>query len=89
MLGSAVGMDKDVMKRLLRDAGIPIGKFIALKQDEKISFEKVKMTPGILIKFTRQNNSIADRLDKFIEKVMEPSNKDVHKFYLKSVSKKK
>jgi D-alanine-D-alanine ligase len=27
VLGSAVGMDKDVMKRLLRDAGIPIGKF--------------------------------------------------------------
>jgi D-alanine-D-alanine ligase len=26
--GSAVGMDKDVMKRLLRDAGIPIGKFL-------------------------------------------------------------
>ena len=25
VLGSAVGMDKDVMKRLLRDAGIPIG----------------------------------------------------------------
>ena len=29
VLGSAVGMDKDVMKRLLRDAGIPITRFIA------------------------------------------------------------
>jgi D-alanine-D-alanine ligase len=28
VLGSAVGMDKDVMKRLLRDAGIPIAKFL-------------------------------------------------------------
>jgi D-alanine-D-alanine ligase len=28
VLGSAVGMDKDVMKRLFRDAGIPIGKFL-------------------------------------------------------------
>lgn len=28
VLGSAIGMDKDVMKRLLRDAGIPITKFI-------------------------------------------------------------
>src|SRR3989344_3863128 len=28
VLGSAVGMDKDVMKRLLRDAGLPIGKFL-------------------------------------------------------------
>jgi D-alanine-D-alanine ligase len=24
VLGSAIGMDKDVMKRLLRDAGIPV-----------------------------------------------------------------
>ena len=31
VLGSAVGMDKDVMKRLLRDAGLPIGKFLAIK----------------------------------------------------------
>jgi D-alanine-D-alanine ligase len=29
VLGSAVGMDKDVMKRLLRDAGIPVARFIA------------------------------------------------------------
>ena len=32
VLGSAVGMDKDVMKRLLRDAGIPIAKFITLNK---------------------------------------------------------
>ena len=30
VLGSAVGMDKDVMKRLLRDAGIPIPKFVTI-----------------------------------------------------------
>jgi D-alanine-D-alanine ligase len=34
VLGSALGMDKDVMKRLLRDAGIPIGKFHALRSHE-------------------------------------------------------
>jgi D-alanine-D-alanine ligase len=34
VLGSAVGMDKDVMKRLLRDAGIPIGKFMVLRSHE-------------------------------------------------------
>jgi len=28
VLGSSVGMDKDVMKRLLRDAGVPIANFI-------------------------------------------------------------
>jgi D-alanine-D-alanine ligase len=31
VLGSAVGMDKDVMKRLLRDSGIPIGKFLVVR----------------------------------------------------------
>jgi D-alanine-D-alanine ligase len=30
VLGSAVGMDKDVMKRLLRDAGIPTARFAVL-----------------------------------------------------------
>ena len=34
VLGSAVGMDKDIMKRLLREAGIRIGKFYAF---EKVS----------------------------------------------------
>lgn len=34
VLGSAVGMDKDVMKRLLRDAELPIGKFLAVKSEE-------------------------------------------------------
>lgn len=37
VLGSAVGMDKDVMKRLLRDAGIPIGKFLVVRKGEKLS----------------------------------------------------
>jgi D-alanine-D-alanine ligase len=34
VLGSAVGMDKDVMKRLLRDAGIPIAGFVTLRADD-------------------------------------------------------
>jgi D-alanine-D-alanine ligase len=36
ILGSAVGMDKEVMKRLLRDAGIPIARFRALRAGEAI-----------------------------------------------------
>ncbi|MDR0475624.1 MAG: D-alanine--D-alanine ligase [Treponema sp.] len=47
VLGSAVGMDKVVMKRLLRDGGIPIGKFIALKSHEKIPpFEEIAAELG-------------------------------------------
>jgi D-alanine-D-alanine ligase len=33
VLGSAVGMDKDVMKRLLRDAGIPIAAFRTVRAE--------------------------------------------------------
>jgi D-alanine-D-alanine ligase len=41
VLGSAVGMDKDVMKRLLRDAGIPVAKFIVANRypREEIAFD--------------------------------------------------
>jgi D-alanine-D-alanine ligase len=35
ILGSSVGMDKDVMKRLLRDAGITIGRFVTLTETTK------------------------------------------------------
>ena len=31
VLGAAVGMDKDVMKRLLREAGLPVGKFKSMR----------------------------------------------------------
>ena len=34
VLGSAIGMDKDVMKRLLRDAGIPVARFAALRREQ-------------------------------------------------------
>ena len=47
VLGSAIGMDKDVMKRLLRDAGIPIGKFVALKTGDKINFNEIKKKLGL------------------------------------------
>jgi D-alanine-D-alanine ligase len=33
VLGSAIGMDKDVMKRLLRDAGIPVGDFRTVRRE--------------------------------------------------------
>ena len=35
VLGSAIGMDKDVMKRLLRDAGVPIGDFLVFHDDQR------------------------------------------------------
>jgi D-alanine-D-alanine ligase len=44
VLGSAVGMDKDVMKRLIRDAGIPTPNFLVIDriQENEINFDDVK-----------------------------------------------
>lgn len=47
VLGSAVGMDKNVMKRLLRDAKIPIGKFITFQIGDKINTSKIKNELGL------------------------------------------
>ena len=47
VLGSAVSMDKDVMKRLLKEAGIPIGKFLTIRQGEKISFKEATKKLGL------------------------------------------
>lgn len=49
VLGSAVGMDKDVMKRLLNHAGIRTAKFIAVQQHQAhtISFSQVKRKLGL------------------------------------------
>lgn len=48
VLGSAVGMDKDIMKRLLRDAGLPIGKYMTIRShQERPSFTTVTDTLGL------------------------------------------
>ena len=51
VLGSAVGMDKDVAKRLARDAGLPVVPWIALKKeswskDPSATAEQVKTKLG-------------------------------------------
>jgi D-alanine-D-alanine ligase len=43
VLGSAVGMDKDVMKRLLRDAGIPIARHITVTSAERASVDTARI----------------------------------------------
>ncbi|MDR1210749.1 MAG: D-alanine--D-alanine ligase [Spirochaetaceae bacterium] len=48
VLGSAAGMDKDVMKRLLRDGGVPIGKFIVARSHEAFpAFDRVASEIGL------------------------------------------
>jgi D-alanine-D-alanine ligase len=43
VLGSAIGMDKDVMKRLLREAGIPVAESVTLRAGEvhKASYSNI------------------------------------------------
>jgi D-alanine-D-alanine ligase len=47
LLGSAVGMDKEVMKRLLREAGISIGDYMVARHGSKPDFEEVKKRLGL------------------------------------------
>ncbi|MCL2802126.1 MAG: D-alanine--D-alanine ligase [Treponema sp.] len=61
VLGSAAGMDKDVMKRLLRDDGIPIGKFIAAYKNQKLpSFAEAESALGtpIFVKPANMGSSV-------------------------------
>ena len=69
VVGSAIGMDKDVMKRLLRDAGIAIGNFLAFERSDNISFAKVKRTLGmpLFVKPANLGSSVG------ISKVARPS----------------
>ena len=47
VLGSAVGMDKDVMKRLLRDAGLPVPKFQVFHRKHPPAFDAVTKGLGL------------------------------------------
>lgn len=49
VLGSAVGMDKDVMKRLLRDAGVPIPLFLVFDYSTagEIDFDDIASNLGL------------------------------------------
>jgi D-alanine-D-alanine ligase len=62
VLGSAISMDKDVIKRLLRDAGIRVPKFLVFHQHEKdqINFTHIisQLTLPIFIKPTNAGSSI-------------------------------
>ena len=60
MLGSAVCMDKDVTKRLLRDAGIAVAPFLVLKRGESANFKAVVAQLGLplFVKPASQGSSV-------------------------------
>lgn len=51
VLGSAVSMDKDVMKRLLRDAGLPIGNFLVYQRIDKNNIQFNTLTTELGLPF--------------------------------------
>ncbi len=60
VLASAVGMDKDVTKRLMRDAGIPIADFLCITPHSKVSFEEAsnKLGNPLFIKPANAGSSV-------------------------------
>ncbi|MFA5099109.1 MAG: D-alanine--D-alanine ligase family protein [Candidatus Paceibacterota bacterium] len=47
VLGSAIGMDKDISKKLLKEAGIPVAKFITVYPKEKTSYKQASKKLGL------------------------------------------
>jgi D-alanine-D-alanine ligase len=47
ILGSAVGMDKDIAKRVLRDADIPVANFLVYQPQDSIDFANVSGKLGL------------------------------------------
>lgn len=60
VLGSAAAMDKDVAKRLMRDAGLPNARFLCFAQGEAPAFEKVAAELGrpVFVKPARLGSSV-------------------------------
>ncbi|MBP6398681.1 MAG: D-alanine--D-alanine ligase [Saprospiraceae bacterium] len=62
ILGSSIGMDKDVTKRLLRDAGIPVANFVTLRKNynDTMSYEEIvsKLGKELFIKPANLGSSV-------------------------------
>jgi D-alanine-D-alanine ligase len=60
VLGSAVGMDKDVMKRLLKEAGLPIANFVTVRSMQELDVNKIVKILGLplFIKPANQGSSV-------------------------------
>ena len=60
VMGSAAAMDKDVAKRLMRDAGLPIARFASFSRGDAPSFDAVVSELGrpVFVKPARGGSSI-------------------------------
>ena len=60
ILGSATAIDKDIAKRLLRDAGLPVARSVMVRRGETPSFDEIVAQLGkpIFVKPARQGSSV-------------------------------
>lgn len=60
ILGSAIAIDKDMAKRLLREARLPVARSITVRLGEHLVFEDVAKTLGspVFVKPARQGSSV-------------------------------
>jgi len=61
VLGSAASMDKDVAKRLMRDAGLPIVPFLAMSASSPIRYEdaaRIVGSPDLFVKPANMGSSV-------------------------------
>ena len=94
VLGSAVGMDKDVMKRLFRDSDIPVGGFeVVYSHDfDRINYEKIANNLGLplFIKPANLGSSVGihmvssrEEFDSALEDAFRFDNKLIIEEYIK------
>jgi D-alanine-D-alanine ligase len=82
VLGSAAAMDKDVAKRLMRDAGLPIARFLSFVRGDKPAFEAVVAELGrpVFVKPARLGSSVgvskAGTAQEFAEAIAEAFQHD-------------
>jgi D-alanine-D-alanine ligase len=60
ILGSATSIDKDVAKRLLRDAGLPVARSVVIREEEIPPFVELEAELGlpVFVKPARQGSSV-------------------------------
>ena len=61
VIGSAIGMDKDVAKRLLRDAGLPVVPFLTLSPSRHVDYRTASEalgTPELFVKPANMGSSV-------------------------------
>lgn len=90
ILGSAVGMDKDVMKRLLLQAGIPTPAFVTVYQQDQADLEAIVQELGgypLFVKPANLGSSVGIHKVKSFEQ-LEPAMQDAFRYDPKVIVEK-